>query len=157
MGCRTAFVGGVPQRPDPAAADPFDLARFVEAQRDVYDRALAEIRAGAKQSHWMWFIFPQLAGLGSSPMAIRYAIGSLAEARAYLDHPLLGARLRDCVAALQALGPTKAEAVFGTVDAMKLRSSLTLFARARGGEAFEAALARWFGGEDAATVRLLGR
>ncbi|MDB5662970.1 MAG: hypothetical protein JWN59_1308 [Sphingomonas bacterium] len=134
----------------------FDLDRFVVAQGGAFDGALAEIRRGAKRSHWMWFIFPQLAGLGRSEMARTYAIGSLEEARAYLDHPLLGPRLRACVEALQDLTGTSAERVFGGVDAIKLRSSLTLFAEAGAGPLFAAALDRWFGGErDAATLRLL--
>lgn len=131
----------------------FDLERFVDAQASVYEMALAEIRRGAKRTHWMWFIFPQIRGLGRSEMAQRFAIASLNEARAYLDHPLLGARLRDCVGALQDLTGTSAQAVFGSVDAMKLRSSLTLFAQAGGGGLFTAALDRWFDGEaDAATL-----
>lgn len=131
----------------------FDLERFVNAQASVYEMALAEIRRGAKRGHWMWFIFPQIRGLGRSEMAQRFAIASLDEARAYLDHPLLGARLRDCVGALQDLTSTSAQAVFGSVDAMKLRSSLTLFAQAGGGGLFTAALERWFDGEaDAATL-----
>ncbi len=107
----------------------FNLERFIDAQRDGYETVLTEIRCGAKRSHWMWYIFPQLSGLGSSAMARRYAIGSLDEARAYLAHPVLGSRLRECVAALQKLTGTTAEAIFGTVDAMKLRSCLTLFYR----------------------------
>lgn len=106
----------------------------------------------------MWFIFPQLAGLGHSIRAERYAIGSLDEARAYLDHPLLGDRLRTCVQALQDLASTSAEALVGEVDALKLRSSLTLFALAGGGQLFDAALDRWFdGGRDEATLELLRR
>jgi uncharacterized protein (DUF1810 family) len=137
-------------------ADPHALDRFVTAQADTYPIALAELRRGRKESHWMWFVFPQLAGLGRSPTAQHYAIGSLDEARAYLAHPLLGARLRDSIAALAALPPTRAEAVFGAIDAIKLRSSLTLFAAAGGGAAFTDALARWFDGvPDPATVRLL--
>jgi uncharacterized protein (DUF1810 family) len=137
-------------------SDPLD--RFVTAQRDSYADALHEIEGGRKQSHWMWFVFPQLTGLGRSPTAQYYAISSLDEARAYLAHPLLGGRLRACVAALQALPPTSAEAVFGSVDAMKLHSSLTLFAAADGGALFTAALDRWFDGQrDAATLRLLER
>lgn len=138
-------------------ADPYDLGRIVAAQVDVYETALAEIRRGAKRSHWMWFIFPQIAGLGHSAMAQRYAIQSLHEAKAYLDHPLLGNRLRTCVFALQDLTGMTAEAVFGGIDAIKLRSSLTLFDAAGGGPIFVAALDRWFGGEkDEATLRLLG-
>jgi uncharacterized protein (DUF1810 family) len=131
--------------------EDFDLSRFLDAQDagGAYARALAELRAGAKRSHWMWFVFPQVRGLGSSAMAERYAIGSLDEARAYWEHPILGARLRECLAALAALPsptPTAAD-VFGAVDAMKLRSSLTLFLRAApGDEALAQALSRWFGG-----------
>lgn len=141
-----------------AMDDPFDLQRFVAAQEGVHDRALAEIGRGRKTSHWMWFVFPQLKGLGSSAMSQRYGIGSLAEARAYLDHPLLGARYRACVAALQDLAGTTAETVFGNVDAAKLRSSLTLFAAAAPEDRLiAAALARWFGGEpDARSLALLG-
>jgi uncharacterized protein (DUF1810 family) len=135
--------------------DSFNLARFVAAQEGAYETALAEIRRAAKRSHWMWFVFPQLAGLGRSPTAQYYAIGSLDEARFYLAHPLLGARYRECVAALQDLPPTSAEAVFGSTDALKLRSSLTLFAEAGGGPMVEAALARWFGEKDETTLRLL--
>lgn len=133
-------------------ADTFDLSHFVEAQSGSYGTALAEIRAGAKRSHWMWYIFPQLAGLGHSAMAERFAIESLAMAKAYLAHPVLGARLRECV---EALTGASAEQVFGTVDAMKLRSSLTLFAAAGGGAPFEATLARWFGSPDPRTLALL--
>lgn len=135
----------------------FDLERFVTAQVDTYEAALGEIRRGAKRSHWMWFIFPQIAGLGHSDMAQRFAIASLAEADAYLAHPLLGLRLRECVGALQDLTGTTAEAVFGPVDTMKLRSSLTLFAEAGGGVLFTAALDRWFGGEvDSQTIKQIG-
>ncbi len=137
-----------------SAADPFDLARFVAAQAGSYDAALGEIRRGRKTGHWMWYVFPQIAGLGRSAVAQAYAIRSLDEARAYLAHPLLGARLRACVAGLEALTPD-AEHVFGGIDAMKLRSSLTLFAEAGGGPAFGDALARWFGAPDPATIRLL--
>jgi uncharacterized protein (DUF1810 family) len=110
----------------------FDLERFVAAQDDggTYDRALAELRAGRKTTHWMWFVFPQLDGLGRSPTARTYAIRSLAEARAYLDHPVLGPRLRECAGALLALTTDEPEAVMGGIDAMKLRSSATLFLRA---------------------------
>jgi uncharacterized protein (DUF1810 family) len=134
----------------------YDLQRFVTAQAGSYETALAEIRRGAKRSHWMWYIFPQLAGLGTSPMARRYAIASIDEARAYLEHPLLGPRLLACIRALQALPSTTAEAVFGGIDAKKLRSSLTLFMAAGGGPAFVEALQRWFAGQaDDATLKLL--
>lgn len=131
-----------------------DLQRFVDAQAGSYATAIAELRAGAKRSHWMWFVFPQIQGLGSSHMAREYAIDSLAEARAYLEHPVLGARLRECVDALSRLpGSASAGQVLGGIDAIKLRSSLTLFARAAPEEKrFSDAIARWFGGEyDAAT------
>ena len=136
--------------------DRHDLDRYLSAQARDYATALAEIRRGAKRSHWMWYIFPQLVGLGRSAIATRYAIRSLDEARAYLAHPVLGARLRECVAALQDLTGTTAEVVFGTVDAMKLRSSLTLFTEAGDDPLFHAALDRWFGGADARTLDLLG-
>ncbi len=138
--------------------DPHDLDRFVAAQRDSYATALSEIRRGAKRSHWMWFVFPQMAGLGHSDMARRYGIASLDEARAYLRHPVLGDRLRACVGALQALPPTTAHTVFGDVDAAKLRSSLTLFDIAGKEPVFRAALDRWFdGNEDEKTIELIGR
>jgi len=110
-------------------ADPHDLARFLEAQRSIYEQAFEELRRGRKTSHWMWFVFPQLEGLGRSPTARRYAIRSLDEARAYLEHPVLGERLREC-ARVVAETADPPEVVFGGVDALKLRSSMTLFARA---------------------------
>ena len=136
--------------------DSFHLSRFIEAQAHTYDSALAEIRRASKRSHWMWFIFPQITGLSKSPTAQHYAMRSLDEARAYLADPLLGARLRECVEALQDLPPISADEVFGVIDAMKLRSSLTLFVLAGGGPLFEAALARWGGDKDPATLTLLG-
>lgn len=138
-------------------SDLFELQRFVDAQKGVFDSTLSEIRNGAKRSHWMWFVFPQLAGLGQSPMSRRYAIRSPDEAKAYLDHPLLGDRLRKSVEALLAWsGKRDAIAIFGAVDAMKLRSSLTLFAAAApDGEMFERALVAFFGSPDPATLRLL--
>lgn len=133
------------------------LARFVDAQANSYATALSEIRAGAKRSHWMWFIFPQLRGLGLSPTAHYYGIASIEEARAYLVHPILGARYRECVEALQQLRTSDAVAVFGAVDAMKLRSSLTLFEAAIPSPLFTEALDRWFPGErDPATRQMLG-
>lgn len=132
------------------------LSRFVEAQANVYETALAEIRAGAKRSHWMWFVFPQLRGLGRSPTAHYYGIASLTEARAYLNHPVLGPRYLECVKALQTLGDNDPVPVFGSVDAMKLRSSLTLFDAAGGPPLLDDALERWFDGErDATTLHLL--
>ncbi|MCV0397919.1 MAG: DUF1810 domain-containing protein [Rhizobiaceae bacterium] len=140
------------------AGDPFDLDRFVKAQDGVVERARAELRAGRKQSHWMWFVFPQLAGLGSSAMARRYAIASLDEARAYLAHPLLGPRLRAGVEDALASGETDAHRLFGSPDDMKFRSCLTLFIEAGGEGVFEIALEHFFGGEaDAATLSLLKR
>ena len=138
--------------------DPHDLERFVSAQHGEYTAALTEISNGAKQSHWMWFIFPQIAGLGFSAMSRRFAIASLDEARAYLEHPLLGLRLRACVDALQGVTGKTAQDVFDEVDAAKLRSSLTLFAEAGTDQLFAAALGRWFGGvRDDATLALLGQ
>jgi uncharacterized protein (DUF1810 family) len=135
----------------------FDLDRFVTAQAPVYETVLAELRAGRKRTHWMWFVFPQMAGLGRSATARHYAIGSLDEARAYLDHPLLGARLRACCALLLALAGDDAHAVFGDPDDVKLRSSLTLFAHAAPAEAvFQDCLDKYFGGSaDTATLELL--
>ncbi|MGK6322867.1 DUF1810 domain-containing protein [Sphingomonas sp. DT-51] len=132
-----------------------DLDRFVAAQAASYVNALAELRAGAKRSHWMWYIFPQLAGLGHSDMARRYAIRDLAEARAYLAHPLLGARYVECAAALLAHRGSDAAAIMGEVDAMKLRSSLTLFDRAGAPAPVRATLDAFFDSPDAATLRLL--
>ena len=137
-----------------------DLERFVRAQdeHDTFDRALRELRAGRKTSHWMWFVFPQLEGLGRSDMARAYAVSGLAEARAYLDHPLLGPRLRECCRALLELEDTSAVAVLGSVDAIKLRSSVTLFARADPDErCCVEVLERFFDGwPDPATDALLG-
>ena len=140
--------------------DPYRLERFVAAQdrSGTYHRAVAELRAGRKLSHWMWFVFPQLAGLGSSPMAQEFAIGSLAEARAYLAHPVLGLRLAECARALNAAADgVSATEIFGPVDAMKLRSSMTLFAAAAPEEQpFTDVLARYFGGQpDQATLERL--
>src|SRR3569833_2394010 len=126
-------------------SDPFDLQRFVEAQERIYEAALAELTAGAKRSHWMWFVFPQIAGLGSSPMAQRYALASLAEARDYLAHPVLGPRLRECTAAVMAVAERTAHQVFGSPDDLKFRSSMTLFTEAAPQEPlFRAALSRFF-------------
>ena len=108
----------------------FDLERFVEAQTGVYEGVLRELRAGRKTGHWIWFIFPQLAGLGRSEMSRFYGIASLDEARAYLDHPVLGPRLRECVGAVLATSGATADQIFGSLDAMKVRSSMTLFHRA---------------------------
>jgi uncharacterized protein (DUF1810 family) len=146
-------------RPDD---DPYNLSRFVEAQSGCYARVLEELEAGEKTSHWMWFIFPQLAGLGTSPMARRYALSGLAEARAYLGHPTLGARLRECTQQLLAVEGRTVHEIFGSPDDLKLRSCLTLFAQAAAASpapqdrVFGQALARYFGGEpDALTLGLL--
>lgn len=137
--------------------DPYDLERFVIAQAPVFDRVTAELRDGRKVSHWMWFVFPQLAGLGMSAMSQCFAIGSLVEARAYLAHPVLGARLRDCVTLAASHRELSAHAIFGSPDDLKLRSSLTLFTEAAPEEPlFAAALKRFFHGPDEATLRLLG-
>ncbi len=129
-------------------SDPFDLQRFLDAQAHTYDQALAELRAGEKRTHWMWFVFPQLAGLGRSGMAQRFAISGLEEARAYVGHPTLGRRLVESARALTDLDTADAVAVFGAVDAQKLQSSMTLFAVAVPGEpVFQQVLDHYFGGE----------
>jgi uncharacterized protein (DUF1810 family) len=126
-----------------------NLERFVEAQAPIYARALTELKAGRKQSHWMWFVFPQIAGLGHSPMAQHYAIQNLPEARAYLVHPLLGARLRECTQAVMAVDGKTAHEIFGAPDDLKFHSSMTLFAQAAPDEKlFRAALNKYFNGED---------
>jgi uncharacterized protein (DUF1810 family) len=140
-----------------AASDPFDLQRFVDAQAGVYASVTAELAAGLKTSHWMWFVFPQLKRLGRSATALHYGIGSLDEARAYAAHPVLGARLRECCALLSRSHGRTAQQIFGTIDARKLRSCLTLFERAAPDEGlFGALLERFYGGaRDAATLALL--
>jgi uncharacterized protein (DUF1810 family) len=138
--------------------DDHDLERFVAAQDGgAYERALAELRAGRKVTHWMWFVFPQLAGLGRSEMAQRYAIASLEEARAFLSHPVLGSRLREAASALLEVQGSSATDILGEIDAAKLRSSMTLFARADPAEpVFGAVLTRFFDGqEDPATIKRL--
>jgi uncharacterized protein (DUF1810 family) len=132
-----------------SAEDPYDLERFVAAQDagGTYDRAAAELRAGRKASHWMWFVFPQIAGLGYSTASRTYAISSLDEARAYLAHPVLGPRLIECAAILARVPGRTAEQIFGEVDALKLCSSMTLFLRAAPGEpVFRQVLDQYFGG-----------
>jgi uncharacterized protein (DUF1810 family) len=143
--------------------DSFDLERFVRAQDagGTYETALAELRAGAKRGHWMWFVLPQVAGLGRSETARAYAVSGLPEARAYLRHPVLGPRLRECARALDALGTDDAVRVLGPVDAVKLRSSMTLFERAApdaaGAEPFARVLEHFFEGRrDDATTGILG-
>ena len=138
-----------------ARDDPYDLARFVDAQRDVHATALAELRSGRKRTHWMWFVFPQLEGLGSSWMAQRYAIASAAEAEAYLRHPVLGPRLLECAEALLAIEGRSAREILGSPDDLKLKSSATLFAAVSPpGSVFERLLDKHFAGErDEATLR----
>lgn len=137
--------------------DPYSLNRFVQAQEGAYERALSEIENGRKRSHWMWFIFPQFEGLGSSAMSRRYAIKSVAEARAYLDHPVLGARLTTCTEALLGLGELSANQIFGSPDDRKLRSCATLFASVSPpGSVFHRLLDKYFHSVgDQATLRLL--
>lgn len=141
-----------------SAADRYDLARFLQAQADVYEQALRELRAGAKRSHWMWFIFPQVAGLGFSAMSQRYAIGGLDEARAYLQHPQLGARLRECTQAVHQLAGRTARQIFGSPDDMKFRSCMTLFALAAESDSvFSAVLRQYFAGQaDEQTLQRVG-
>jgi uncharacterized protein (DUF1810 family) len=138
-------------------SDPHDLQRFLEAQDRVYTRVVAELRAGRKTSHWMWFVFPQVAGLGSSPMAQRYAIDSLDEARAYHAHPVLGPRLRESTQLLLDVNDVEIGEILGYPDDLKFRSSMTLFASVEGAPPlFDAALAKYFAGErDSRTLELL--
>ena len=136
-----------------------NLDRFVDAQEGIYEQALAELRAGRKRTHWMWYVFPQLRGLGHSSTAVAFGITGIEEARAYLGHPLLGPRLVECANALLGLGGRSAHDIFGFPDELKLRSSMTLFAQLAGpGSVFERVLERYYGGEaDARTLALLGR
>jgi uncharacterized protein (DUF1810 family) len=136
----------------------YELERFLPDQDRAYADVVDELRRGRKTSHWIWFIFPQIAGLGSSPTSQHFAIASLEAARAYLAHPVLGARLHECAELLLAIDSRSAEDVFGSLDAMKVRSSMTLFHRAApDNPLFVAVLERFYGGQlDAATVRLLG-
>ena len=138
-------------------SDPYDLQRFVDAQNPVYDKICAELRDGQKKSHWMWFVFPQIEGLGSSPMARKFAISSLAEAAAYLEHPVLGPRLTECTRLVNLVEGRSIEQIFGRPDDLKFRSSMTLFARASANnQAFVDALGRHFNGEfDPATLERL--
>ena len=138
--------------------DPYDLERFVEAQEGAYEQACAELRSGRKTGHWIWFIFPQMKGLGMSAMSERYGIGSLEEARAYLAHPVLGPRLREISEIVLGIEGRTVEEIFGWPDDMKLRSSMTLFAMASGDKrVFVDVLAKYFGGErDQKTVEMVG-
>lgn len=138
--------------------DPFDLARFVEAQEQVYPFALAEIRDGHKVSHWMWFVFPQFDGLGSSSMAQRFAIKSVAETEAYLAHPVLGPRLIECCEAALSVEGKSAFNIFGTPDDLKLRSCVTLFDALSPNGVFGRVLTKYYDGEpDRRTLKLVGR
>ena len=139
-------------------SDPFALARFLDAQRDAYDIALAELRVGRKRSHWIWFVFPQLKGLGRSAMSHRYGLPGVAEASAYLAHPVLGVRLLDAIHAMLANGAIPAAKILGELDALKFRSCLTLFSVAAPAQPlFDAALAHYFEGQpDPETLALLG-
>ena len=141
-----------------SAMDEYDLERFVAAQDGVIGQVLRELRGGRKRSHWMWFIFPQIAGLGESAMARRFAIGSLAEAEAYLQHPVLGARLRECTGLVNAIEGRPIEEIFGYPDDLKFRSSMSLFARAAAdNRIFLEALEKYFGGApDPLTLERLG-
>ena len=142
-----------------SASDPFDLKRFVDAQAPVYRNVVDELRAGRKRSHWMWFVFPQLRGLGGSPMAVRYGIASLEEARAYLSHDLLGPRLHECTRLVNEVQGRSVAEIFGSPDDLKLCSSMTLFARATDdNDDFVAVLDRYYAGRhDRLTVaRLTG-
>jgi uncharacterized protein (DUF1810 family) len=138
-------------------SDPHNLLRFVDAQAGVYDQVLAELRAGRKRSHWIWFIFPQLAGLGHSAMANRFAMASLQEARAYLAHPVLGARLRECSRVVLGIEERSVHEIFGSPDDLKFRSCMTLFSRADPGEPlFQQCLDKYFEGRgDERTLALL--
>jgi uncharacterized protein (DUF1810 family) len=135
-------------------SDPYDLQRFVDAQNRVYDKVGAELREGRKRSHWMWFIFPQIAGLGSSPLARRFALSSLSEASAFLEHPILGPRLAECARLVNLVEGRTIEQIFGHPDDLKFRSSMTLFAHASTeNQLFIDALRKYFDGEfDPATL-----
>jgi uncharacterized protein (DUF1810 family) len=162
------MAGCRPERADPRAPtlttgtvavdDPYDLQRFVEAQERTYAQAVDELSDGRKASHWMWFVFPQLRGLGHSPVAMRYAITSLDEARAYLAHPVLGPRLQQCVRLALRIEGQSANDIFGSPDDLKFRSCLSLFAQAAPGPSiFDETLRKYFDGvPDSRTLQLLG-
>ncbi|MBI4680734.1 MAG: DUF1810 domain-containing protein [Nitrospirae bacterium] len=139
------------------AEDPFDLGRFITAQKSIYDTVLAELKSGRKRTHWMWYIFPQIEGLGYRPTSKLYAIKNMEEARQYLNHPVLGKRLLECTEAVLALKGGSASEIFGYPDDLKFKSSLTLFEKIAGtGSVFSFAIDRYCQGErDAATLRLL--
>jgi len=136
--------------------DAYHLQRFVDAQASCFAQVCSELAAGQKRTHWMWFIFPQMRGLGSSSMAVRFALSGLDEAKAYLAHPLLGARLRECTALVNAVEGRPVGEIFGYPDDLKFHSSMTLFAQAADDQVFVAALRKYFGGApDQATIHLL--
>ncbi len=143
----------------PTESDPFNLQRFVEAQESVYAEVLAELKAGRKRTHWMWFVFPQLASLGSSPMARQYAVSGMPEARAYLAHPILGRRLIEDIQAMLQHSQQSPRQILGEIDAVKWRSCLTLFSAADpSGRVFDAALDQFYAGQrDEVTMRLLNQ
>ena len=144
------------QTAPPGTDDPFELQRFVDAQDGVYATVLDELRAGAKRTHWIWFVFPQLRGLGRSPTAQHFGIGSLAEARAYLEHPVLGPRLRECARLLTHSAGRSAREILGYPDDLKVRSSMTLFARAGEDPVFRDVLDTFYdGADDPATLERL--
>lgn len=148
----------MPNAPESKTADPYDLGRFLRAQEADFARALSEIKSGRKQTHWMWYIFPQFAGLGFSSTSQHYSIKSIEEAKAYLDHPVLGPRLLECAEAALAVQGRSAPEIFGSPDDMKLRSCATLFASVSPrGSVFERLLEKYYGGErDDKTLRLVG-
>jgi uncharacterized protein (DUF1810 family) len=134
-------------RPHSTSIDPYNLGRFVQAQSPVFEQVLAELRSGRKTSHWMWFIFPQIRGLGRSPIAVEYSISSGAEAQAYLQHPILGSRLQQCTELALGIEGRTANEVFGSPDDLKFRSSMTLFARVSSDDdIFQRALQKYFNG-----------
>ena len=155
---RTPHGEVVEKKNEPDDADAYDLRRFLDAQERQYEQALAEITAGQKRSHWMWYIFPQFDGLGSSSRSRHYSIKSVAEARAYLAHPTLGARVVECAEAALGVEDRSAAAIFGPPDDMKLRSSATLFAHVSPhGSVFHRIIDKYFDGKpDAATLRVIG-
>ncbi len=142
-----------------STSDPYDLHRFLSAQEGIYDRALAEVRAGLKQSHWMWYIFPQIEGLGSSPTTRLFSLKGLDEARQYLGHPVLGRRLIECAEAVLAVSGQSAADIFGYPDAWKLQSCMTLFELAAGpGSVFGRVLDKYYEGKrDAKTLQIIGK
>ena len=133
---------------NPDSSDPYNLQRFIDAQDSVFGQVCSELKRGQKTGHWMWFIFPQIQGLGDSPTTRYYAITALAEARAYLEHPVLGARLRECTQLVIAAGSSSAVQIFGSIDALKFRSSMTLFTHATSdNQLFQDALNKYFNGQ----------